>query len=122
MTIELPYTKAVLESATEDGQSVQFRDLGEGTYELKLPALPKVLECVWSMPLSSLEPAEYGYRAELQCLVLATSYSLTIVLDQGCPLELSGDTSNRQLLVFYDDEDTDIYFGSCGIPVRRIRQ
>jgi hypothetical protein len=122
MSIELPYTKAVLESATGDGQLVHFRDLGQGSYELEIPVSPKVLECVWSMPLSGLEPAEYGYRAELQCLVLATCYSLTIVLDQGCPLELSGDTSDRRLLVFYDDEETQFYFGSCGIPVRRTGQ
>jgi hypothetical protein len=121
MTIELPYTKSVLESVIGDGQSVHFRDIGEGTYELELPVSPKILEFVWSMPLSDLEPAEYGYRAELQSLVTATLYSLTIVLDEGCPLELSGDPSNRQLLVFYDYEETQIYFGSCGIPVKRTR-
>jgi hypothetical protein len=119
MSIELPYTKSVLESATADGQSVHFRDLGEGTYELELPISPTVLECVWSMPLNDLEIAEYGYRAELQSLVTAKFYSLTIVLDEGCPLEFSGDTSNRRLLVFYDDEETQIYYGSCGIPVKR---
>jgi hypothetical protein len=134
MTIALPYSDANIVSVTLDGSPVSFnKTKWMRRYDVNLPtgkmdAGRTDINFVWTMPLDKLEKASYGYRAELAGLIPVGSYSLTIVLDEGCGYvfseQFSKEPSKPSLLVFSWDtvgeksQEPKIYFGSCGIPIR----
>jgi hypothetical protein len=133
MTIAVPYSEASIVSVTLDGSQVPFnKSKWMRRYDVNLP-VEKIdagltdINIVWTMPLDRLEKASYGYRAELAGLIPLSSYSLTIILDEGCGYvfsdEFSEVPSKPTLLVFSDTvSEPKTYFGSCGIPVKPSNQ
>jgi hypothetical protein len=127
MTITLPYGGGQLESVTLADANLPFNKITDRRYEIQLP-LEKLFEgktsikCTWTMPFDSLEQAETGLRTILRSLIPVGSYRLIIALDTDCGYQFSSDAQKRRKLVFSwnSSEKTKGYFGSCGIPIRKI--
>ena len=127
MPVKLPYTDAILESATLGDVSMKFNQTGPGKYAVELP-LEKMLageteiKFVWSLPLNKLEKTNDGFRTKLAGLIPVAAYKLSIVLDDGCGFEYSQEPAKREFVPFtgMSAEEPKDNFGSCGIPIRPI--
>jgi hypothetical protein len=127
MPVCLPHVTGKLQSAKIGNTELPFVDLGKGKYELTLPAgwaalNNKTIEIVWTIPLNSLKQGENGFRANLSGLILLTSYSLTIILEDGCGYVSWGkDPSVRQVPAFncIGSVKPTRHFGSCGFAIKK---
>jgi len=122
----LPYATGVLTSVSLGGTPVPFEPTGAGQYKLQLP-LDKLLAgqtkvtCTWTLPLTDLEKADYGYQVVLKSLVPVVSYKLTAALDPDSGLEFTKAPGQSTWVPFSIGNPpkpmTD--FGSCGIAVQK---
>jgi hypothetical protein len=125
IVICLPYAVGKLQSAKINEDELQYNDLGKGKYELTLPVNwtgsdKKTIEVVWTIPLDSLERGAGGFRAELSGLIPLTSYSLDLVLEDGCGYENMQDASLRQTHHFSCSVPKAMkHFGSCGLMIQK---
>lgn len=126
MPIKLPYTEAVLESATLGDISLKFNQTEPGKYVVVLP-LEKMgvgeteIKFVWSLPLNILEKTQEGFRTNLSSLIPVAAYKLTIILDDGCGFENSREPAKREFVPFtgMSPEEPKDYFGSCCISITK---
>jgi len=103
--ITLPYPSGDLQSVTCNGQVIAYSKIDDGQYELELPAEGfkfgrTKIECVWNLPLDSLETAEYGYQVNLKFLMPVNAYKLTVILADDCGFVNTQDPSQRQSVPF----------------------
>jgi membrane protease YdiL (CAAX protease family) len=126
MSVSLPYAEAEIRSASIDGAIATFERVEDGRYEIEFPGTEAVedgtLEVVWGCPFEVLDCGDQGYRATLQGLIPVVSFSLSVVLDEGCGFEATEDASLRLVCPFRANYvRPEFNLGSCGIPVREKR-
>lgn len=126
MPICLPYAAAVLQSARIGPDTLEVKTLGEGRYELMLPARRTAqdsgtIEIVWTMPLDRLERHGTHFRANLRGLVPVHYYSLDVILDEGCGYEMTPPfAGRRQGRPFYgNSHKPTTSFGSCSLCIQK---
>lgn len=125
MEITLPYTSGVVESATFGDTELQSYDTTEGSYKLQLPQdwislAEKKIKVVWTLPLETLEKADWGYKTVLRSLIRVHSYSLTTVLEADCGYEHTKDPSKRKFVPFkWNSHKAKQNFGSCGLTIQK---
>ncbi len=124
MPIKLPYGDAVLESANLGDETLSFRKMAAGRYDVNLP-LDKIqtgtteVEFVWAFSLSTLQKTQEMFRTELASLIPVGSFKLTVVLDEGCGYVFSENPSKREFVPFrWSTDEPKDYFGSCGILIK----
>jgi len=123
MEVVLPYPEAQIVSVTIDDATVGCSHVGEGTVEVDFSGsqrLPNAtMEVVWTLPLELLSEGDEGYRARLQGLIPITSFSLTVVLNEGCGFEATDDPSLKRMRPFFSSgyRSPQRVLGSCGIPI-----
>jgi hypothetical protein len=125
IVICLPYAAGKLQSAKIGEDELPYNDLGKGKYELTLPANwtgldNKTIEVAWTIPLDLLDRGAGGFRTELSGLIPLTSYSLDLVLDDGCGYENMTDASLRQTRPFWGNAPkATMRFGTCGLMIQK---
>ncbi|MCK5565104.1 MAG: hypothetical protein KAJ07_07635 [Planctomycetes bacterium] len=125
MPIILPYKQGKIVSVTINDQAVEVREPKSCQYEIDIPLLDGQnvnIECIWTMPLDTLEKVDYGFRTKLQGLIYITSYKLSIVIDPDCGYENTNDPASDTLVPFFGNwDDPKMSPGSCGIMITEIK-
>jgi len=131
MPVVLPYATAVLTCASVPRSAIPFCALGPGLYQVELPleklaAGPARVTCIWTLPLTDLEPAEHGYQIALKSLIPVVSYKVIVVLEADSGLEFAEPLPSYQhssqawVVPFaWDGRQARSEFGSCGLNVRK---
>ncbi len=126
MPLILPYKEGNVVSVTINEQAVEVRQPKSCQYEVDIPLLDGQtvnIECIWTMPLDTLEKVDYGFRTKLQTLIYVTSYKLSVVLEPDCGYENTNDPANDTLVPFSmgNPDKPFMSIGSCGIKINKVQ-
>jgi len=125
MDINLPYSSATVESATFGEIELQYDIIGDGVYRLGLPQewsleAEKKIEVVWVLAPATLEEPDGSYRTVLESLISVYSYSLKILLEDGCGFEHTEDSSKKMVSAFsWSSHKAKGSFGSVGLLMKK---
>jgi hypothetical protein len=124
LPIQLPYPTATLVEVKHGGRSIEFAHVKNGEYNLQVPWQKlqqgdRQIECVWTMPLDTLEKVDYGFRTVLESLIPVIDYRLTVELSDDCGWVFSDHPDQRNAMPFRCNGMTNDVFGSCGIKIQK---